>query len=661
MFRFLLIILLLLSVIGLPTGAFAVELMATPQAKYSLQPANASYAAGDLETALSSLRRHIIEYPDSPNLFDAYTLVGRILLDQQRNSDALFYLQRIDAEQRSAEAMLLLVDALGREQQQTEASAVLTSLGADQFSGSDLSRFYLLKVEDLLTRQQSLQALVTLHGALSQVELGDQATLFNRSQSILAQLDEIELAEVSFMFATSELNDAISLFKAQKALNNGDSEGARQIAEQLIGCARILAAKIGAATILDQVYEQPWQQRAIGVVLPLTGRYAPFGQLVKQGIELAKSALVSSPVRFIYRDSQADPLLAAQAVDELVNGDRVLTVIGPLMADGAQQSIAVAQAAQVPLLTLSHRQGLPEQGEYIFRNSLTTQQQVDVLADYAIDVLGLNTYAILSPDSRAGQEFAQKFSTAIESRGGDIVHRMTFAEQATDFRRQLLLMKGEDPDAPIDDHDKVVVQTDDELAEGEEVVVEERPDWLPTVDFEALFIPAYAENIALIAPQLAYYGIENVQLLGMNGWNSPSLIQQAGRYTRGAIFSDGFYAASAQPQVATFVENYSQRYSETPSIIEAQAYDCAMIVLSLLEQPQITTAGHMHNALLSLHSFAGVSGLQGFDERGEAERQPVLLKMGRRHLEQLDWVVVPEQDSASELLEKVDLYQTNKR
>jgi len=661
MSRFMLFVLFMLCIVASPQSAIAVELMATPQAKYSLQPAKTYYAAGETEAALSTLRRHIIELPDSPNLFAAYTLMGRILLEQQRNSDALFYLQRITVEQRSDEVKLLLVDALGREQQQGEASSILYTLDATQFSGSDLSRYYLLKVEDLCNRQQPLQALVVLHSALQQVDKSDQETIFNRSQAILNQLNEGEVAEVSFMFATSALNEAISLFSAQQALNHGDSEGARSRAQQLLACAQILAAKVGAATILDQVDGQPWQQRAVGVVLPLTGRYAPFGQLVQQGIELANSSLPQNSVRFIYRDSQADPQLAAQAVDELVNGDRVLAVIGPLMADGAQQSIAIAEAAQVPLLTLSHRRGLPEQGEYIFRNSLTTQQQVDALADYAIDKLGLNTYAILSPDSRAGREFAQQFALAIESRGGDIEHRMTFAEQSTDFRRQLLLMKGEDPDAPTEDHTKQVPAAEDELVDDEAVTAQERPDWLPTVDFEALFIPAYAENVALIAPQLAYYGIENVQLLGMNGWNSPSLIQQAGRYTRGAIFSDGFYSASVEPQVANFVDDYSQYFAETPSIIEAQAYDCANILLSLLEQSQVTTAKSLRDALSMLHDFEGVTGVQGFDAQGEAERRPVLLKMGRRHLEQLQWTPTPEPSSDDDLVEKVDLYQTNKR
>lgn len=663
MSRFMLFILLMLCVVGSPNGAFAVELMATPQAKFSLQPAKAYYTAGETEAALSTLRRYIIENPDSPNLSAAYTLVGRILLEQQRNSDALFYLQRIEVDQRTAESSLLLVSALQKEQQMELAGESLATLTADQFSGEEQIRYYQLRSEDLLFRQQPLQALVVLRTALQQAAQPDQAQLFTQSQQILKQLDQAGVAEVGFMFAETELNDAFSLFTAQQALEEGDEALARQIAEPLISCGQILAAKFGAANILDQVYGQQWQQRAVGVVLPLSGRYAPFGNLVRQGIELAISESLTQSVRFIYRDSQADAQQAAQAVNELVNGDRVMAVIGPLMGDGAQQSIAIAEEAKVPLLTLSHRQGLPQQGEYVFRNSLTTQQQVDVLADYAIDVLGLNTYAILAPDSRAGQEFSQQFAAAIEIRGGDIECRMTFAEQATDFRRQLLLMKGEDPDAPPVEHNKVVpaVTDDDALIDGEQVEIEERPDWLPTVDFEALFIPAYAESVALIAPQLAYYGIENVQLIGINGWNAPSLMQQAGRYTRGAIFTDGFYAQNKEAHVASFVEQYKARFVETPSILEAQAYDCAKIILTQLDQPEVTSSAVLQQALLSLEHFAGVTGIHGFDERGEAERQLVLLQMGRRHLERIQLVAAPELVPEVEGFKILDSYRINEK
>jgi outer membrane PBP1 activator LpoA protein len=330
--RLMLFILLVLCAVGAPELSVAVELMATPQVTYSLQSAKTYYTAGETEAALSTLRRYIIETPDSPKLNEAYTLIARILLEQQRNSDALFYLQRIEVDQRTLQASLLMVVALQREQQMALAGELLATLSVDQFSGDDKIRYYQLKSADHLFRQQPLQALVVLRAALQHAAQPVQAQLFAQSLQILQQLDDAQTAEVGFMFARTELNDAFSLHKAQQALEEGDEAVARQIAEPLISGAKILAAKFGAANVMDQVCGQRWQQRAVGVVLPLTGRYAPFGNLVRQGIELAISEAMMPSLRLIYRDSQADAQRAAQAVNELVNGDRVMAVIGPLMA-----------------------------------------------------------------------------------------------------------------------------------------------------------------------------------------------------------------------------------------------------------------------------------------------------------------------------------------
>ena len=654
MLKLVLLLLLVLSTLTVPNASYAAQVMATPQASLSLQPAKMFYEAGDHHAALSTLRRYILDYPDSPYLPEAHTLMARILLDEHRDDAALFYLERIPIEQRSDAGYLLMAVAMQNLGEMLEADGVLSAVGADIFSGKDLALFYRTQANSLLFHQQPLQAMVILRSALQFSAPGEQIALFKQVQRLLLQLSAAEVDEAAFMFAATELNDALALYRAEQAFTGGDTDLARQLVEPLIWSAQTVAAKIDAAQLLDRIYGQRWYQRAIGVVLPLSGRYAPFGELVRQGIELAAAQQMDNPVHFIFLDSQADPERAAMAVRSLVDGDRVLAVIGPLTGDAAQRAVTIADSAQVPMLLLSHRRGLPSQGEYIFRNSLTVKQQAEALADYAIETLGLNTYAILSPDNRVGAEFAEQFSVAVENRGGDILQRMKFAEQATDFRRQLLLLKGEDPNLTTEELQKLVAEKEAQATAeaveravllGEDIVraPQEIPDWLPTVEFEALFIPAYAERIALIAPQLAYYGIENVQLFGINGWNSPTLIQQAGRYTRGAIFSDGFYADSQDEQVVAFVEAYQQRFGDKPSILEAQGYDCAQILLTLLAQPETVSPVMLQQALIDIDHYRGVTGIQGFDDFGEAQRKLFLLKMDRRDLQQLQWEPTTEE------------------
>jgi ABC-type branched-subunit amino acid transport system substrate-binding protein len=634
-----------------PINAGSVDLAPAAHDLLSLTPAQIRYESGDREGALSELRRYILTYPDSPNLAAAHVLMARILLDEQRAADALFYLQRIPLSQQNDLSALLQVVAMQTQGQFALAQKILTTLRVELFAADDQQLFYRCQAQDFIAHGQPLQALVILRAVLKQRPYADQGVTFGQIKAVFNNLSAEEAAEVDFMFVDTELADALILHRAEQALAAGDKDQARQLGEDLVALAHTAWAREQAAVLLDSVYGQRWQRRAIGVVLPLTGRYAPFGQLVRQGIEFAAQRS-NAQQSFIFIDSKADPQQGALAVKTLIDGYRVMAIIGPLTGDVAEAVVAQVNAAQVPMLTLSHRTGLPARGEYIFRNCLTVEQQVEALAEYAINSLGLNAYSILYPDNSAGSEFAAKFRAAIERRGGDIVYQLSCDDQGTDFRRQLLLLKGENPDAaPIDDdasapEDELeglfadLPLSAEELAERLAAqraaeLAAERAKWLPTVDFEALFVPAYADSIALLAPQLAFYGIENIQLLGINGWNSAKLLQQAGRYTKGAVFSDGFFVDSTEPVVADFVAGYLHQFGDKPSILEAQAYDCVNILLPIITNPLVSSSMAVQRELVAVKNYPGVTGVSGFAANGEALREVLLLRMERRSLSQI--------------------------
>ena len=53
------------------------------------------------------------------------------------------------------------------------------------------------------------------------------------------------------------------------------------------------------------------------------------------------------------------------------------------------------------------------------------------------------------------------------------------------------------------------------------------------MDFDAVFIPDTYNMVGLIAPQLRFYGIEDVLLLGTNLWHSGHLMEMARKYVQG--------------------------------------------------------------------------------------------------------------------------------
>ena len=602
----------------------------TDEATQALAQGMALYAAGKTEEALSVLRGFVINHYDSPQLPQAYTDLARIFLDQGQPAQALLYIDRISPKERSPATRLIEGAALVAKGDQVQQGLdLLAQLSPDALSPADRARRFSAQADGKARLGHPLEALVFLNegtkGASDQVRLD----FLHQAHDLLRdRLDQSQLAEAAFMFRGTAIGEDALLQQAERALDGGDRTRAEALVKGLITSTIPFPYRQEAVLFYDRLTGGHWLQRAIGIELPLSGRYAAFGELVRRGMDLALAVHNDSnpPVRFIYRDIGADPEQAAQAVSTLANEDRVMAIAGPLTGVAAVSAAAQAQQEQVPMLTLSQREGLPETGNYIFRDSLTSRLQAQTLARYAVEQRGITSFAILYPQNRLGDEMARLFTEEVEKLGGKVTEQQSYGDNDTDFRRPIKLLMGQNPDLP--DSDQTPATEQEKL---EDLFV---PD-PPPLDFQALFIPDYADRIGLIAPQLAFYGIENVQLLGINGWDTPKLIDAAGEYVEGAVFVDGFFRRSPYPFVQAFDNLYYDRYKEQPTILGAQGYDVANILLSLLDRPEIKTRAELREALSRVQDFPGVTGATSFNAQGEAEKELFLLRVKNGHIVQI--------------------------
>jgi len=594
-----------------------------------------SFQAGDYDQALSLLRNFVLRYHSSPQIPQAYTYLGRIFVDKQQYTDALLYLERIPPAQQSPQARLLIGYSLvftgeleaGRQQ-------LLALLDEPSLSGQeDAWRLYYGLALALLRQEQYLSSLIFFDLAVPYTD--EPNLVLDEVHLILQQyLSESDLEEAAFMLHDRPIGLDARLQLARISLTRQDDEQARRHLQIILASSVEFPFRDDAARLMDRFSESSWlQQDAIGVLLPLSGRYSAFGELVKRSMDLALELhnATQTPLRFLYRDSLGEPDAARRMTAELANEERVMAIAGPLAGAAAIVAADQAQQNKTPLLSLSQRTNLPWIGDYVFRNSLTSRHQVRALARYAIEERGMTSFGILYPENRLGREMAELFTDEVLRFGGLVTDEQSYAEDATDFRQQVKLLMGQDPD----ERDEVQLQPLTEEEVLEDLFDPELPDY-PAVTFDALFIPDYADRIGLIAPQLAFYGIEDLPLLGINGWNSPELIRLAGNFVKNAVFVDGFFPASDYPFVREFVDLYLEKYGEEPSILEAQAFDVANILLDLAARPDILNREAFRNALANLQNYPGVTGATSFDFVGEADKILFLLKVERGRIVQLD-------------------------
>jgi len=394
--------------------------------------------------------------------------------------------------------------------------------------------------------------------------------------------------------------------------------------------------------ILDKVaWELSVKTNAIGCLLPLSGPFAIYGQEVLNGIQLGMglfSEFEENPaLELIIKDTAGDARQTVSQLEKLATESRVVAVVGPLASKPAAAASQKAEELNVPIITLTQREGITAEGDMVFRNFLTPSKQMKTLLQRGMAEMGLSRFGILYPDNRYGHYFMNLFWDELESHGGYVTAVESYNPEETDFAAQIKKMVGlyyPRPE-PLAQILEVLNYPPDELEGGEiEPDPDEEPE--PIADFDAVFIPDNHQRVALIAPQFPFYSVFNMTFLGTSLWQSPELIDLAGDYLQGAVFPSGFFDGVDGEAVETFVHRYRENFESEPGILAATGYDTITLLKHILSQNAIASRQDLHKALMTDNGFYGVTGKLSFDQEREVEKEPLLLTVRGSRLVPLD-------------------------
>jgi len=147
--------------------------------------------------------------------------------------------------------------------------------------------------------------------------------------------------------------------------------------------------------------------------------------------------------------------------------------------------------------------------------------------------------------------------------------------------------------------------------------------------YQALYLPAHSVEIPSLAAQIHFYDLNPV-LLGGHLWQNDTALTEGAKDMEGAYFVTGFYVDSQQGTVKKFVDDYMKRFAKRPDLLAAQAYDAARLLLQATAAS--SSRDDIHNQLLNIKDFDGVSGKTTFGGHGEAEKVvPVLRIQGGKY------------------------------
>ncbi len=371
--------------------------------------------------------------------------------------------------------------------------------------------------------------------------------------------------------------------------------------------------------------------RAIGVTLPLTGRYENISQKVLRGLELGLGIYDDrgSPFKLAVRDSGTNAQTAANAVEDLVLKDHVIAITGSLISKTAPTIARRSNEIGVPSVHLAQISGLTSEGPMVFQNAINSKSLIQKLVTVAMEQKSFRRFAILFPNDAYGVEYANLFWDEVVKRGGTIAAAQSYDPKETDFRDPIKRLVGtyyvEDRQTEYKQRLKKWSETNKRGARAEV------PDDIlpPIVDFDALFVADGPRAMGQIAPMLSYVGVKNMQLLGTNLWNSAEFIRRGQKGVEGAIFVDAAINFADHLSSSQFYQNYQKVFGEKPGLFEAQGFETATIIRQLISRGA-DSREELGDALNRLGSFSTIGGTAQMNSDREIQKPiiPLTIKDG---------------------------------
>ncbi|HLA44300.1 MAG TPA: ABC transporter substrate-binding protein, partial [Aggregatilineales bacterium] len=296
--------------------------------------------------------------------------------------------------------------------------------------------------------------------------------------------------------------------------------------------------------------------------------------------------LGEASINAIYSDSKTSPDDAILAMDQLINEDNVVAVIGPTLSTEAFAADPLAQEAGVPVMGVSNTAGgITDMGDFVFRDSLPEASVIPGNLAQAIDILGIETVGVLYSDNDnftvSGYEV---FVDTLDDLGIEIVREETFSTGDTDFNTQLTGVLAEEPDALV----------------------------LSILAAEAVPMINQARSLGFEGP-----------IIGGNGVNSPAVVTQAGEDANGMVVGAAWHITNPSEINQAFVNMYTEAYDASPDQFTAQAYTGAWLMATAIRCADSAESAAIRDALAGITDFDSPLGSFSFDENRNPVHDPV--------------------------------------
>jgi len=192
----------------------------------------------------------------------------------------------------------------------------------------------------------------------------------------------------------------------------------------------------------------------VGIVLPLTGAEAKFGEIEKRSFEMAvdeinkKGGINGKKLELVIEDDTGRPDVGRSVVEKLITKDKVIMIGGGYSSSVTYAVAGVCQQNRVPfLVNTGSADTITTSGwDYVFRLNPAVSEYAGAIESLFTEVIKPKTVAILHENSLFGTSGAKSFEETCNKSGYKVLLKQGYEAGGIDFKPVLINVKKLNPD-----------------------------------------------------------------------------------------------------------------------------------------------------------------------------------------------------------------------
>lgn len=350
----------------------------------------------------------------------------------------------------------------------------------------------------------------------------------------------------------------------------------------------------------------------IGVMLPLTGHQAPFGQIQKKAVLLAAEEINAGggakgkKIELIIADTQGNPDAGRAAILKLIQHDKVIGISGGFSNTATWAAIPIAQKNKIPFLVNSaSADKITEQGwEYVFRLNQPASERLDAVAAFISTAASdIQSVAIVYANSLEHAADARRFSKKAAELGLKTVIRERFVAGADDFRPLLTRVAAKTPDL-------------------------------------IYAVADSAEGAALLVRQLKDLELNSKLFIGGgNGFVRPDFALHAGKAAEHIVCAARWSHRLPFRGAGAFNDKFIARFKSPPEPCGAEAYAAITVIADALKRVKVMAPQNVRDALAKTRVMTVLGPVEfvSYNNKSRQNKMPALLLQWLKGQPEIVW------------------------